>query len=119
MPEEKKRILVVEDEPEILEILRLRLESERFEVLAAPDGIEGLRLAFEAGPDLLILDLLLPGIKGPEICRRVKSGERTKEIPVIILSASDGDGEKAGADAYVAKPYDWKELRGKIRELTG
>lgn len=122
--EGKKTILVVEDEPDILEILEFRLEKAGFTVLKAVDGPEGLRKAKNDKPDFMILDILIPGLDGNEVCRRIKSDEELKDIKIIMLSAkaeefSKKEGLTAGADDYMTKPYDWEELIARINKISG
>ncbi len=118
-----QKILIVEDEQDMLELYRIRLEKEGFEVLAAGDGEEGLKLAREEKPGLILLDLMLPKLDGFKVCRMLKFDNRYKHIPVIMLTARVEDkdrklGISVGADAYMTKPFDWEELNEKIKELT-
>ncbi len=117
-----KKILVVEDEKEMLESFKIRLENEGFEVLTAGDGEEGLRLAREANPDLVMLDLILPKLNGYKICRMLKYDKRFRHIPVIILTAKAEESDRelgltVGADVYITKPFEWEEIHKKIKEL--
>ncbi len=117
-----KRILVIEDEKDLMEALALRLESNNYEVLKAYDGQEGLEKARKEKPDLIILDLMLPKMDGYKVCGLLKSDSRYSRIPIIIFTAraleSDKKmGEDLGADAYITKPFDTQTLLGKIREL--
>ena len=118
----KKMVLVVEDEPDIVNVLKIRLESEGFDVLTAPDGKEGLRAIREFIPDIVVLDLVMPEIGGLELCGIVKSDERLQKIPVIVLSARTEkkdmeESYNSGASAYFAKPYEWSELLAGIKEF--
>lgn len=122
MSESKKKILVVDDEPDIVSMLKLRLEAAGYEVLSALDGNAGYEKAKLELPDLIILDLMLPGIDGYKICRLLKFDTKYRHIPIIMLTArgqqEDRDwGEKAGADFYFTKPFDGKELLDKIKKL--
>lgn len=122
MEENKNTVLVVEDEPDIVNVLRIRLESKGFAVLTAGDGKEGLRMIRESLPDLIILDLLMPEVGGLELCRILKSDEHLKSIPVIVLTARTEENDRAesfssGASAYFAKPYEWGELYAGIRKF--
>ena len=124
MKKSKKIVVVVEDEPDIVNVLKIRLESEGFDVLTAPDGKEGLRAIKEFSPDIVVLDLVMPEIGGLELCRIVKSDERLQKIPVIVLTArtEKKDMEESlnsGASAYFSKPYEWSELYAGIRGLLG
>ncbi len=115
-------ILIVDDEVDILETVRFRLESNGYKVISAADGEEGLKKARELKPDLIILDLLLPKIDGYKISRLLKFDERYKDIPIIMFTArSHKDDERLGyeigADAYIAKPFEPQVLLNKIEEL--
>lgn len=115
-------ILVVEDEPSQLEVLRYNLEAEQLRVIAATDGEEGLLLADENIPDLVILDWMLPETSGIEVCRRMRKGRNTKNIPIILLTARSEEtdmirGLETGADDYIVKPYSVKELITRVRTL--
>ena len=115
----KKKIVIVEDEPDILEVLSYNLKREGFDVSHALDGIKGLALVEKVEPDLVILDLMLPGLDGLEICRRIKSVEKLKHIPVIMVTAKGEEsdiviGLGIGADDYVAKPFSPRELVARV-----
>jgi DNA-binding response OmpR family regulator len=121
---QKKRILIVDDEPDIVETLKMHLELEEFECLAAHDGHRGLELAMSDKPDLIILDLMLPGMDGYKISRLLKFNETYKHIPIIMLTAQVQEedrvlGEETGADHYMTKPFVIEELVAKINELLG
>ncbi|MDN5344147.1 MAG: two-component system, OmpR family, alkaline phosphatase synthesis response regulator PhoP [Clostridia bacterium] len=114
------RILVVDDEVTIQELVRYNLEKSGFEVLVAGDGPTALQRIEKEPPDLIILDLMLPGIDGLEICRRLKSDRATASIPVIILSAKNDELDKVlglelGADDYVTKPFSPRELLARVK----
>ena len=116
------RILVIEDEREITDPLTYGLEREGYETIVAHDGPEGLRKAQTLLPDLVILDLMLPGLPGLEVCRELRAGERTREIPIIILSAKAEEtdqvvGFSLGADDYVTKPFSIKVLLQRIKAM--
>jgi DNA-binding response OmpR family regulator len=111
-------ILLVEDEVKLARFIELELESEGYRVSVAHDGMAGLALAREAAPDLAILDWMLPGLTGVELCRRLRSTGIS--IPVILLTAKDEVGDRvmgldAGADDYVVKPFSIEELLARIR----
>jgi DNA-binding response OmpR family regulator len=114
------RILVIEDDPAILRGLRDNLECESYDVITASDGEAGERLVFEKAPDLIILDLMLPGLSGYEICRHVRGrGVRT---PILMLTARGEEGDRVlgldlGADDYLTKPFSIRELLARIRAL--
>ena len=119
---EKKRILLVEDEIELNEMIKIRLEANDFEVMTAFDGQEGLDIAREQEPDLIILDLMLPKIDGYKVCGLLKSDARYNKIPIIIFTAlaqnSNKDmGIEVGADDYITKPFKSEVLLEKIKEL--
>jgi DNA-binding response OmpR family regulator len=116
------RILIVDDEADLIAVLRFGLEAEAFEVVAAADGDDGFRKAREAGPDLIVLDLMLPKLDGYKVCRALKFDERYRAIPIIILSARSGAQDRQlaldmGADDFVTKPYDMLDLVRRIREF--
>ena len=111
-------ILVVEDEAKLAQFIELELKYEGYRVSVAADGLEGLSAARESKPDLIILDWMLPGISGLEICRRLRStGDK---VPVILLTAKDEVSDRvagldAGADDYVVKPFSLEELLARVR----
>jgi two-component system, OmpR family, phosphate regulon response regulator PhoB len=113
-------VLVVEDEPAQREVLAYNLEAEGFRVTSADSGDEALLLVAEERPDLIVLDWMLPGVSGIEICRRLKSRPETRNVPVIMLSARSEEvdrvrGLETGADDYVVKPYSVVELMARVR----
>jgi two-component system OmpR family response regulator len=115
-----KRILIVEDDVDIANLLSLHLRDERYEVVHSADGNEGLRLLEQGGWDALILDLMLPGVDGLEICRRARA--MTRYTPIIITSARSSEvhrilGLELGADDYVAKPFSVLELVARVKAL--
>ena len=116
------KILVVDDEPPIREILKFQLENAGFEVSCAEDGAQGLRMAEDETPDLVLLDLMIPHLDGYEVCRRLKSGYATRHIPVIILTARGEIDEKLkglenGANDYVTKPFSMPELLMRVKNV--
>lgn len=118
----KSSILVVEDESDILRLLSYNLKAAGFEVLTAEDGYQALSTARRHLPDLVILDLMLPGLDGFEVCRELKRGNDTQQIPVIILTAKGEEidrivGLELGADDYVVKPFSPRELILRIRAV--
>jgi two-component system, OmpR family, phosphate regulon response regulator PhoB len=118
----RTRILIIEDERALTEVLRYNLEREGFETIIAHEGQEGLRKAQTLLPDLVLLDLMLPTMNGLDICRELKAGERTREIPVIMLTAKAEEtdqvvGFSMGADDYVTKPFSVKVLLQRIKVL--
>ena len=119
MSEPKRTILLIDDEPDILKTIGRRLEQEGFDVLTAASGEEGLRLAQEHGPALVLLDIMMPKMKGRDVCARLKADPRTAHIPVIFLTALGlPDHIKAGLDSgaedYLIKPCDPRELKMRI-----
>jgi DNA-binding response OmpR family regulator len=119
---DKKRILVVDDEADLIEMVALRLQANDYEVLTAIDGQEGLDKARQEKPDLIILDLMLPKMDGYKVCRMLKFDEKFKQIPIILFTAraQEADlklGEEVGADAYLTKPFEPEILLAKIKEL--
>jgi DNA-binding response OmpR family regulator len=116
----KSRILIVDDELDLVSVLRMGLEIEGFEVIEAMDGEEGLRRARNDRPDLMVLDLMLPKMDGYKVCRALKFDERFRNLPIIILSARSGESDRRlaldmGANLFVTKPYEMGDLVGKIR----
>lgn len=120
MADLKPSVLVVEDEPAQREVLAYNLESEGFRVIKAADGNEALLLIEEEQPDLILLDWMLPGTSGIEICRQIKSRPAFRMTPVIMLSARSEEVDKVrgletGADDYISKPYSIIELLARVK----
>ena len=118
--DQPKRVLVVEDDAHIADLICLHLRDEHFEVVHSADGSEGLRLLEQGGWDALILDLMLPGVDGLEICRRARAMARY--TPIIITSARSSEvhrvlGLELGADDYLAKPFSMLELVARVKAL--
>jgi two-component system alkaline phosphatase synthesis response regulator PhoP len=118
----KKRILVVDDEGEMVKAIQIRLERADYEVLVACDGMEALDKAHREKPDLIILDLMLPKIDGYKICRMLKFDKKYKKIPIVMLTARAREsdeklGLETGADAYITKPFQHEVVLAKIKEL--
>ncbi|HBP00901.1 MAG: Response regulator receiver protein [Candidatus Moranbacteria bacterium GW2011_GWE1_49_15] len=122
---DKKKLLIVEDEPVLNKALQEFLSAEGFEVIAAVDGEEGIRKAGAEMPDLILLDIILPKKDGYEVIREVKADEKTKNIPIILLTnlGSINDVEKAlelGATTYLVKAdYKLEEITQKIKGILG
>jgi DNA-binding response OmpR family regulator len=117
MADNKKRILIVEDDQRVLKMLKIRVELEDYEVITARDGQEGMRFVESEKPDILLLDILLPVMSGLDLLERLSTFPR---IPVIAFSAQRELGEKAlklGADAFFPKPFDLDKMVSKVREL--
>ncbi len=117
-----KKILVVEDDPSAARLVGYTLELQGYEVVNASNGVEGLRKAEEEQPDLLILDVMLPGLDGFEVCHRLRAGTETAHLPILMLSAKaqeiDKDtGLKLGADQYLVKPADPEDILAKVESL--
>lgn len=115
-------VLVVEDEPDVVDLLRYNLTRAGFEVVIATSGDQGLNLARERRPDLIVLDLMLPGMNGHEVCRALKSDTNTDAIPVVMLTAKGETHERVkglelGADDYVTKPFSPRELVLRIQSI--
>ena len=115
----KNKLLVIEDEDDIRELIAFNLEMSDFEVLKAKDGEEGMKLAKKHLPDTIILDIMLPGIDGFEVCRKLKGDFSTKDIPIIMLTARSDDsdvvtGLELGADDYVTKPFSPRILIARV-----
>ncbi|MBQ9890895.1 MAG: response regulator transcription factor [Firmicutes bacterium] len=119
MSEEKKKILIIEDEASIAEIIKFNLEKEEFEATIALDGNTGLAEGLSGKYDLILLDLMLPGLDGYEVCRRISE---KSTVPIIIVSAKEDEADKVkglelGADGYITKPFGIRELIARIRAL--
>jgi two-component system phosphate regulon response regulator PhoB len=117
----KPKILIIEDERSLAEVLALNLQREGFDVLTAHEGREGLRLAQLKLPDLIVLDLMLPGIPGLDICRELRGGPQTRDISIIMVTAKTEESDEliglaVGADDYVSKPYSMKVLIQRIKK---
>jgi len=116
------KILIVEDERDIAELLSYNLSKSGFQIITAEDGEQALRLLEKELPDLVILDLLLPKIDGKEVCRRIRQNERTRNVPVLMLTALGEEvdrvvGFELGADDYVVKPFSPRELVLRINAI--
>ncbi|MCX6009795.1 MAG: response regulator transcription factor, partial [Chloroflexi bacterium] len=114
-----KRVLVVDDDAKTVELVKLYLNRDGYRVLTAGDGVEALRLAQEGHPDLIVLDLMLPGIDGLEVCQTLRD---ESDVPIIMLTAKTTDQDKLkgldmGADDYVTKPFSPRELAARVRAV--
>lgn len=114
-----KRVLVVDDDVKAVELVKLYLNRDGYRVLTSHNGLEALRLAQEAHPDLIVLDLMLPGMDGLEICRTIRE---ESDVPIIMLTARTADEDKLaglslGADDYVTKPFSPRELAARVRAV--
>jgi two-component system response regulator RpaA len=116
------RILVIDDDPAIAELVAINLEMAGYEVSQAEDGIKGQALALQLLPDLVILDLMLPRVDGFTVCQRLRRDERTADIPILMLTAlgqtqNKVEGFNAGADDYLTKPFELEEMLARVRAL--
>src|SRR5215207_1202944 len=116
----RSRVLIIEDERGLVDVLTYNLQREGYETLVATDGQEGLRLAQAHVPNLILLDIMLPGLSGTDVCREVRASGRTRHIPIIIISARSEEtdqmvGFTLGADDYVTKPFNTRILIQKIK----
>lgn len=118
----RPRILIIEDERGLTDVLTYNLQREGYDTVVAHDGQEGLRKAQMQLPDLIILDLMLPTLDGLEVCRELRAGERTRHVPILMLTAKAEEtdqvvGFSMGADDYVTKPFSVKVLLQRIKAL--
>jgi DNA-binding response OmpR family regulator len=117
-------VLVADDDPDILDLVRYRLERSGYEVAVARDGLEAVQLAGELSPSLAVLDVMMPSLNGFEVTRRLREDPATREIPVILLTAraQEADvqeGFDAGADDYIRKPFSPRELSARVQAVLG
>ncbi|HYT44121.1 MAG TPA: response regulator transcription factor, partial [Methylomirabilota bacterium] len=115
-------VLVIDDEESIVDLIKLGLKYEGFEVVAASDGDEGIAAAQRTNPVFIILDRMLPDMDGLEVCRRLRSNPTTVDIPILLLTAKDEVGSRVeglntGADDYLTKPFSFEELVARIRAI--
>ena len=121
---EAARVLVADDDENLLAIVSYRLERSGYAVIPASDGEEAVRLALAERPDLAVLDVMMPKLDGYEVTRRLRQHEETRRMPVILLTAraQEADvarGFEAGADDYVRKPFSPQELRARVQAILG
>jgi DNA-binding response OmpR family regulator len=117
-----QRILIVDDDPNILKLLRLNLEMEGFDVVEAADGKEALDAVAEHSPDLLLCDVMMPNLNGLEVVARLRKDPANAELPIVMLSAKAQEmdvqhGKRVGADEYVTKPFDPDDLIAVVQRL--
>ena len=125
MDDEKKIVLYVEDEPEMIDLVRLILSRKGFNVIGAHGGIEGLSMIQQQNPDLVLLDLMMPDMDGWEVYQHIKSGENTRHIPVIVITAKAQSIDKvlglkiARVDDYISKPFSPSDLVASVQRVLG
>jgi len=117
-----KRILVVDDEKDLVELIAFNLEQEGYTVFKAWDGEQAMELARAIKPDLIVLDLMLPGLSGLDICRRIRGKAETENLPIVMVTAKGQDVDKVvglelGADDYITKPFSVRELVARVRAI--
>ena len=124
MEQKTKNILIIEDEEAIRDILRTKLQTNGFDCCTAGDGLEGLALSKKKKPDLIILDLGLPGLSGFEVCKEIRKDKTICSTPIIMFTAKDSDvdrviGKVIGANCYLTKPCNFSTLLKEIMRLIG
>jgi phosphate regulon transcriptional regulator PhoB len=117
-----QKILIVEDEPDIRKLVQYNLTQERFNVLEAEDGEQALKLLQREKPNLVILDLMLPGLSGMELCKLLRQRSDTAKLPILMLTAKAGEADRIvglemGADDYLAKPFSPREMVARVRAI--
>ncbi len=117
-----EKIVIIEDEPDIVDVLAYNLSREGFQVVSAPDGESGLQEIRSQMPDLVLLDLMLPGFDGIDVCQRLKASETTRGIPIIMITAKGEErdvvlGLGVGADDYIVKPFSPKEVVARVKAI--
>jgi DNA-binding response OmpR family regulator len=115
-------ILIADDDPDIRDLVAFKLEQAGFEVIAVDNGLAALAAARETPPDLVVLDVMMPGMSGIDVCRELRGGESTAALPIILLTAraQEGDvevGFGAGADDYIVKPFSPRELVSRVEAV--
>jgi DNA-binding response OmpR family regulator len=116
-----KKILIVDDEEDLVETVRFPLEMDGYHVLVSHNGEDALDQTRKENPDLILLDLMLPKVDGYRVCQRLKSDDRYKHIPIVMLTAKSQEkdmalGVEAGANGYMTKPFDIRDLLKKVKE---
>ena len=117
MEEDRKTILIVDDEPPIRDMLVYNLEKEGYKTIEASDGVTAVNVALEQKPDLILLDIMLPKLDGLSVCKRIKN---SINVPILMLTAKDGEidkilGLELGADDYITKPFSVRELVARVK----
>ena len=118
----KKKILVVDDERDLVDLLALRFQSEGYDVIQAFDGMDGLEKVRANNPDLIILDVMMPRLNGYQVCRELKQDVKFKKIPIIMLTAKAQESDKfwgmeTGAEGYITKPFDFGNLSETVKKF--
>ena len=118
--EEKTKVLAVDDDQDVIDIIRESLDSDQFEIIEASNGKEALGMVFAESPNIIILDLMMPAMDGYEVCQELKRNDRTKDLPIIVLSAKTSVDDKLramdmGINDYMIKPFDPRELTARIK----
>ncbi|MEA1968188.1 MAG: response regulator transcription factor [Thermodesulfobacteriota bacterium] len=119
---QKNKILIVDDEEDIIELVKYNLEKEGYETLSALSGEEALKIAMKSQPDLMVLDLMLPGIDGLEVTQKIRADNEINQMPIVMLSAKGEEsdivtGLELGANDYISKPFSPRELVARIRAI--
>ncbi|MFH1355232.1 MAG: response regulator [Candidatus Omnitrophota bacterium] len=119
-----RKILIVDDEPDLLKVATFRLKKAGYEIINAVNGKEAIELTQQNMPDLILLDLILPSIRGDEVCRQLKNNDKLQHIPVLLFTASTMDDlsakvKEVGADGYLTKPFELEDLLSKVKRLIG
>jgi CheY-like chemotaxis protein len=121
---DSKKVLLVDDSPTILMVARTLLEGASYAILSASDGQQGVETALTELPDLILMDVVMPGMDGFEACRRLRAMPPTREIPIILMTTRSSPehverGYESGCNDYIIKPFDGDELRAKVQNLLG
>ncbi len=121
---DKKRILIIDDEAQMVQMVQMRLEAVGYEVIKAHDGQTGLEMAKQENPDLIILDVMMPKMDGYKVCGLLKADARYNKIPIIMFTARAQESDKelsedVGANAYINKPLNAEDMMNKIKKLLG
>jgi two-component system, OmpR family, response regulator VicR len=125
MVEEEKRLVCIEDEPEMIDLVRLILSRKGFDVIGANGGVEGLEVVRREKPDLILLDLMMPDMDGWEVYQQIKADEELREIPVVVVTAKAQSIDKvlglhiAKVDDYITKPFGPQELLESVEKILG